>query len=71
MVVVAGMAARNLGGFLVLALLIAICEAAFVFQPINDAHRSAALELFTPDDGSFSRLITTFSNLNFDLFFEF
>ncbi|PON62650.1 Dolichyl-diphosphooligosaccharide--protein glycosyltransferase subunit Swp [Parasponia andersonii] len=50
------MAARNLSGFLVLVLVIAICEAAFVFHPITDAHRSAALDLFTPLDGSFSSL---------------
>ncbi|XP_058197143.1 dolichyl-diphosphooligosaccharide--protein glycosyltransferase subunit 2-like [Rhododendron vialii] len=47
--------ARNLG-FLVLILCITlVCEAA-VFHPISDAHRSAALELFTPVDGSFGSL---------------
>lgn len=54
-VVVAEMAARTLGGFLVLLSVIVICEAASVFQPITDAHRSAALELFKPSDGSFGR----------------
>ena len=52
---VSGMAARNLGGFLVLVLAVAICDAASVFQPITEAHRSAALELFKPVDGSFGR----------------
>ncbi|XP_034227266.1 dolichyl-diphosphooligosaccharide--protein glycosyltransferase subunit 2 isoform X2 [Prunus dulcis] len=50
------MATRNLGGFLVLILAIAICEAASVFQPISDSHRSAASELFTANDGSFGSL---------------
>ncbi|KAF4358172.1 hypothetical protein F8388_009455 [Cannabis sativa] len=50
------MAARNLAGFLVLALVITICEAASVFQPITNAHRSAASQLFTPVDGSFPSL---------------
>lgn len=52
--VAAGMA-RSLGGFLVLILLVSICDAASVFQPISDSHRSAALELFSPVDGSFGR----------------
>lgn len=52
---VAEMAARNLGGFLVLVLAVAICEAASVYQPITEAHRSAALELFKPVGGSFGR----------------
>lgn len=43
-------------GFLVLFLcLTSICEAS-VIHPISDSHRSAALELFTPVDGSFSSL---------------
>lgn len=43
-------------GFLVLFLcLTSICEAA-VIHPISDSHRSAALELFTPVDGSFASL---------------
>ncbi|KAF7121348.1 hypothetical protein RHSIM_Rhsim13G0036100 [Rhododendron simsii] len=47
--------ARNLR-FLVLILCITlVCEAA-VFHPISDAHRSAALELFTPVNGSFGSL---------------
>uniref|UniRef100_A0A803PGL8 Dolichyl-diphosphooligosaccharide--protein glycosyltransferase subunit 2 n=1 Tax=Cannabis sativa TaxID=3483 RepID=A0A803PGL8_CANSA len=50
------MAARKLAGFLVLALVITICEAASVFQPITNAHRSAASQLFTPVDGSFPSL---------------
>ncbi|XWS46993.1 hypothetical protein CRYUN_Cryun14cG0115600 [Craigia yunnanensis] len=48
--------ARSLAGFLVLILFASICEAASLFQPISDSHRSAALELFTPDHGSFRSL---------------
>lgn len=48
------------GGGVVLLLLVAaagsICNAATNFQPMSDAHRSAAVELFTPVDGSFGRL---------------
>ncbi|KAK7845699.1 dolichyl-diphosphooligosaccharide--protein glycosyltransferase subunit 2 [Quercus suber] len=55
--------ARNLGGFLVLFLAIAICEAASIFQPISDSHRSAALELFSPTDGSFGSLEDTYEAL--------
>ncbi|XP_073040651.1 LOW QUALITY PROTEIN: dolichyl-diphosphooligosaccharide--protein glycosyltransferase subunit 2-like [Primulina eburnea] len=44
-------------GFLVLAslLLLSMCESA-VFNPVSDSHRSAALELFYPSDGSFGSL---------------
>ncbi|KAB1223759.1 Dolichyl-diphosphooligosaccharide--protein glycosyltransferase subunit 2 [Morella rubra] len=55
--------ARNLGAFLVLVLAISICEAASIFQPISDSHRSAALELFTPADGSFGSLEETYEAL--------
>ncbi|KAK4573124.1 hypothetical protein RGQ29_031192 [Quercus rubra] len=55
--------ARNLGGFLVLFLAISICEAASIFQPISDSHRSAALELFSPADGSFGSLEETYEAL--------
>ncbi|KAG6719099.1 hypothetical protein I3843_04G177200 [Carya illinoinensis] len=48
--------AKSLGGFLLLVLAISICEAVSIFQPISDSHRSAALELFTPADGSFGNL---------------
>ncbi|XP_054820111.1 dolichyl-diphosphooligosaccharide--protein glycosyltransferase subunit 2-like [Prosopis cineraria] len=48
--------ARSLGGFLALFLALSICQAATNFEPISDSHRSAALELFTPIDGSFSSL---------------
>lgn len=41
-------------GILILALCALICEAA-IFRPISDSHRSAALELLTPKDGSFTR----------------
>ncbi|GKV01830.1 hypothetical protein SLEP1_g14348 [Rubroshorea leprosula] len=55
--------ARNLGRFLVLILLVSICDAASVFQPISDSHRSAALELFTPVNGSFGSLEETYEAL--------
>nr|XP_048337513.1 dolichyl-diphosphooligosaccharide--protein glycosyltransferase subunit 2 isoform X2 [Ziziphus jujuba var. spinosa] len=57
------MATRNLGGFLVLVLAFTICEAASVFQPISDSHRSAALELFAPVSGSFGSLEETYEAL--------
>ncbi|XP_058094586.1 dolichyl-diphosphooligosaccharide--protein glycosyltransferase subunit 2 [Magnolia sinica] len=53
--------ARNLG-FLVLILLLSVCDAA-VFRPISDGHRSAALELFSPVDGSFASLEETYEAL--------
>uniref|UniRef100_A0A3Q7H8P2 Uncharacterized protein n=1 Tax=Solanum lycopersicum TaxID=4081 RepID=A0A3Q7H8P2_SOLLC len=43
-------------GILILALCALICEAA-IFRPISDSHRSAALELLTPKDGSFTRIL--------------
>uniref|UniRef100_A0A803M4L6 Dolichyl-diphosphooligosaccharide--protein glycosyltransferase subunit 2 n=1 Tax=Chenopodium quinoa TaxID=63459 RepID=A0A803M4L6_CHEQI len=46
--------AQNLG-FLALFLIASICEAA-IFRPISDSHRSAALEIFKPIDGSFKSL---------------
>ncbi|GLT33065.1 hypothetical protein SLA2020_076840 [Shorea laevis] len=55
--------ARSLGRFLVLILLVSICDAASVFQPISDSHRSAALELFTPVNGSFGSLEETYEAL--------
>ncbi|XVF32375.1 hypothetical protein REPUB_Repub17cG0076600 [Reevesia pubescens] len=55
--------ARSLAGFLVLLLLVSICEAASLFQPISDSHRSAALELFIPDHGSFKTLEETYEAL--------
>ncbi|CAE6185183.1 unnamed protein product [Arabidopsis arenosa] len=39
-----------------LILTVAICGAASVFQPISDAHRSAALDVFVPVDGSYKSL---------------
>ncbi|CDP03756.1 unnamed protein product [Coffea canephora] len=49
--------------FLVLILSVAsICDAA-TFNPISDSHRSAALELFTPTDGSLKSLEETFEAL--------
>ncbi|KDP26516.1 hypothetical protein JCGZ_17674 [Jatropha curcas] len=60
--------ARSLGGFLVLlaAALIysaSVASAASIFQPISDSHRSAALELFSPRDGSFGSLEETYEAL--------
>ncbi|XP_021903724.1 dolichyl-diphosphooligosaccharide--protein glycosyltransferase subunit 2-like [Carica papaya] len=60
--------ARSLGGFLVLILAVSLCEAASIFEPISDSHRSAALELFTPIDGSFGSLEKTYEALRtFDI----
>ncbi|XP_010449112.1 PREDICTED: dolichyl-diphosphooligosaccharide--protein glycosyltransferase subunit 2 [Camelina sativa] len=42
--------------FLVLILAVAICGAASVFQPISDSHRSAAVDVFLPVDGSYKSL---------------
>lgn len=42
-------------GFLALLLIAAVCEAA-IFHPVSDSHRSAALEIFKPVDGSFKSL---------------
>ncbi|KAF2551449.1 hypothetical protein F2Q68_00037234 [Brassica cretica] len=47
------MMARGLVRFLVSLLLVAICNAASVSQPISDSHRSAALDVFVPLDGSY------------------
>ncbi|TXG63843.1 hypothetical protein EZV62_010837 [Acer yangbiense] len=55
--------AGSLAGFLVLILAISICEAASIFQPISDSHRSAALDLFKPADGSFASLEETYEAL--------
>ncbi|KAJ6730918.1 RIBOPHORIN II [Salix viminalis] len=65
--------ARSLEGFLVLivAALIYSSAVASVFQPISDSHRSVALELFTPLEGSFSSLAETYEALRTfeDLFY--
>ncbi|CAN6879039.1 unnamed protein product [Brassica oleracea] len=50
------MMARCLARFLVSLLLVAICNAASVSQPISDSHRSAALDVFVPLDGSYKSL---------------
>ncbi|KAK4493179.1 hypothetical protein RD792_017963 [Penstemon davidsonii] len=54
---------RNLG-FLVLAFLVlaSICESA-IFNPVSDSHRSAALDLFSPTDGTFRSLEETYKAL--------
>ncbi|KAK4801033.1 hypothetical protein SAY86_021520 [Trapa natans] len=52
------------GDSIVLMLLIvaagSICTSATNFQPVSDAHRSAAVELFTPVDGSFASIEDTY-----------
>ncbi|XP_011080069.1 dolichyl-diphosphooligosaccharide--protein glycosyltransferase subunit 2 [Sesamum indicum] len=55
--------ARNLG-FLVVALLVlaSSCDSA-IFSPVSESHRSAALELFSPIDGSFGSLEETYEAL--------
>ncbi|CAI9776671.1 unnamed protein product [Fraxinus pennsylvanica] len=55
-------------GFLVLASVLvasiaSFCGSAAIFNPISDAHRSAALELFSPSDGSFGSLEETYEAL--------
>ncbi|XP_024450818.2 dolichyl-diphosphooligosaccharide--protein glycosyltransferase subunit 2 isoform X2 [Populus trichocarpa] len=58
--------AGSLEGFLVLIVAALICSSSFassIFQPISDSHRSAALELFTPRDGSFFSLEETYEAL--------
>ncbi|KAF7818440.1 dolichyl-diphosphooligosaccharide--protein glycosyltransferase subunit 2 [Senna tora] len=60
--------ARNLAAFLVLFLALSICEAAKIFEPISDLHRSAALELLTPVDGLDASLEETYEALRvFDI----
>lgn len=67
--------ARNLGFLaLLLSLSLCICRAA-TFQQISDRHRSAALELFVPIDGSFGRFDDPDQNPNsifrfFHIFFS-
>ncbi|KAL2487994.1 Dolichyl-diphosphooligosaccharide--protein glycosyltransferase subunit 2 [Forsythia ovata] len=43
-----------------LASIALVCDSAAIFNPISDAHRSAALELFSPSDGSFGSLEETY-----------
>ncbi|XP_010529362.1 PREDICTED: dolichyl-diphosphooligosaccharide--protein glycosyltransferase subunit 2-like [Tarenaya hassleriana] len=47
---------RGLVRFLALLLAVSICGAASVFRPISDSHRSAALEVFAPIEGSYGSL---------------
>ncbi|KAG9452056.1 hypothetical protein H6P81_004960 [Aristolochia fimbriata] len=53
--------ARGLG-FLVLFVCLTVCKAA-IFQPVSNVHRSAALELIAPIDGSFGSLEETYEVL--------
>ncbi|KAG8640205.1 hypothetical protein MANES_13G035300v8 [Manihot esculenta] len=60
--------ARSLRGFPALLVAVLICSASMVsaasiFQPISDSHRSAALDLFAPLDGSFGSLEETYEAL--------
>uniref|UniRef100_A0A6M2EMQ5 Dolichyl-diphosphooligosaccharide--protein glycosyltransferase subunit 2 n=1 Tax=Populus davidiana TaxID=266767 RepID=A0A6M2EMQ5_9ROSI len=58
--------ARNLGGFLVLiaaSLIYSSALASYIFQPISDSHRSAALELFNSLGGSFPSVEETYEEL--------
>ncbi|KAJ4726905.1 dolichyl-diphosphooligosaccharide--protein glycosyltransferase subunit 2-like [Melia azedarach] len=55
--------ASSLAGFLVLISAISICHAAAIFHPISDSHRSAAIELFKPVDGSIGSLEETYEAL--------
>ncbi|KAK6940650.1 Dolichyl-diphosphooligosaccharide--protein glycosyltransferase subunit Swp1, partial [Dillenia turbinata] len=55
--------ARNYVRFLALILAISICCEAAIFRPISESHRSAALDLFKPIDGSFSSLEETYEAL--------
>uniref|UniRef100_A0A5B7ANW5 Dolichyl-diphosphooligosaccharide--protein glycosyltransferase subunit 2 n=1 Tax=Davidia involucrata TaxID=16924 RepID=A0A5B7ANW5_DAVIN len=54
--------ARNFGFLVLILSIILICEAV-IFNPITDSHRSAALELFTPVDGSLGSLEETYEAL--------
>ncbi|KAL6968188.1 proteasome regulatory particle base subunit [Sarracenia purpurea var. burkii] len=47
--------ARNFGFLVLILCTTLVCDAA-LFHPVSDSHRSAALELFTPVDGSFGSL---------------
>nr|XP_009800916.1 PREDICTED: dolichyl-diphosphooligosaccharide--protein glycosyltransferase subunit 2-like [Nicotiana sylvestris] len=49
-------------GFFILAMCTLICETT-IFKPISDSHRSAALDLLTPKDGSFESLEVTYKAL--------
>ncbi|CDY65340.1 BnaC03g64370D [Brassica napus] len=48
--------AGGLVRYLVLILAVAICGAASLFHPISNFHRSAALDVFVPVDGSYKSL---------------
>ncbi|KAF3592778.1 hypothetical protein DY000_02026999 [Brassica cretica] len=65
------MMARGLVRFLVSLLLVAICNAASVSQPISDSHRSAALDVFVPLDGSYKSLEEAYEALKNDGTFYF
>ncbi|XP_047976320.1 dolichyl-diphosphooligosaccharide--protein glycosyltransferase subunit 2-like [Salvia hispanica] len=55
--------ARYLGLLLLAILVLAVsCESA-VFSPVSESHRSAALELFSPADGSYGSLEETYEAL--------
>ncbi|CAM8928689.1 unnamed protein product [Rhodiola kirilowii] len=54
---------RNLVAFLVLIQIVIVIGEAATVQPISDAHRSAALEVFEPVDGLYSSLEETYEAL--------
>ncbi|CAN8325454.1 unnamed protein product [Cochlearia groenlandica] len=55
--------ARDLLRCLILLLAVSICGAASVIQPISDSHRSAALDVFLPSDGSYKSLEEAYEGL--------
>ncbi|CAI9288440.1 unnamed protein product [Lactuca saligna] len=55
--------AMKLGFTFLLLAVASICEAAAIFNPISESHKSAAIELFSPADGSFSSLEEAFEAL--------
>ncbi|XP_050205978.1 dolichyl-diphosphooligosaccharide--protein glycosyltransferase subunit 2 [Mercurialis annua] len=57
---------NSVGGFqflIYVALICSVSASASIFYPISDSHRSAASELFSPIDGSFSSLRETYEAL--------
>ncbi|KAI3668012.1 hypothetical protein L6452_43083 [Arctium lappa] len=55
--------AKKLGFAFLVLVAASICEAAVIFNPISEAHRSAALELFSVAAGKFSSLEEAFEAL--------
>ncbi|XP_057798123.1 dolichyl-diphosphooligosaccharide--protein glycosyltransferase subunit 2 [Salvia miltiorrhiza] len=55
--------ARDLGLLVLAVLVLAACCESAVFSPVSESHRSAALELFSPTDGSYGSLEETYEAL--------